>query len=148
MEAEHASKEDGRELLHAAVEFLRCAVEVATDGSKLVLDVCQLALQLQEVLVCLQVGIGFHADLQASQSTAQGILRLNLLVQSGCPHSSRTGCGDALQHAFFVFGVPLYGVNKIGNEVVTLLQLNIDVSEGILAIVAQSYQVVVDANNP
>ena len=148
MEAEHTGKEHGRKLLHAGVELFRRAVEEAADCSQLVLDVGQLALQLQEVLVSLQVGISLHADLQTCQGTAQGILSLDLIIQGGCIHRSSTGCRHTLQHTLLVLGIPLDGIHQVRNKVVTLLQLNIDVGESVFTIVAQSHQIVIDTDNP
>ena len=44
--------------------------------------------------------------------------------------------------------IPLYCSYKLWDEVVTLLQLDINIAEGILAVIAHSYHVVVEARYP
>src|SRR5471030_2948725 len=58
--AEDAGKQRGRELLDAGVKFLHRVVVEPARGSELVLDVGNLRLQLHEVLVGLEVGIGLR----------------------------------------------------------------------------------------
>ena len=82
VEAEHASNEVAWESLHSVVQFAGGRVEETADGSQLVLDVGQFALQLHEVLVCLQVGISLHLHLQSSQSRSQLLVSLDLVVDA------------------------------------------------------------------
>ena len=57
MEAEHAGKQHSGEALNTCIELLGGAIEETTNGSQLILYVGQFALQLQEILISLQVGI-------------------------------------------------------------------------------------------
>ena len=146
MESEHVGENIRREGLYGIVQLTRCGVEVTACSSNLVLDVGNLRLQLQEVLICLQVGIGLYRYLQSCQCTRQRILSLDLVVDGGSVHGSGTSLGDTLQQLFLVLGITLYGGHQLRNQVVALLQLDIDVSEGILTIVTQFHEVVVDAD--
>ena len=148
METEHIGKQHSRETLNASVQFLRSTVEETAYGSQLILDVSQLALQLHEVLVSLQVGISLHAYLQASQSTAQRILSLNLIVQIRSTHSSCTSLSDTLQQTLLMLGIALNRIYKVRDKVVTLLQLNLDIGKRILAVVAKGNQIIIDTNHP
>src|SRR5215510_9332804 len=80
-EAERAGKQHGGELLDAGVVLLHGVVEEAAGGRKLVLDVGELALELLEVLIGLQVRIGFAEREQLSQRAGEcvfgGCLRGN-----------------------------------------------------------------------
>ena len=148
MEAEHVCDEDCGELLDAIVQFLRCAVEEATNGCEFVLDVADLGLQLHEVLVGFQVGISLGNGLQVHHSVRQLLLGCNLVVDGRCVHSCGASLSHSLEHFLLVSGIALHGCYELRNQVVTLLQLNVDVGERILTIVTQTYQVVVDADNP
>ena len=59
-ESERTRQQHGRELLDAGVVFLHGVVEEAARRRDLVLDVGQLALQLLEILVGLEVRIGLR----------------------------------------------------------------------------------------
>src|SRR5262249_36758456 len=59
-ETEHASEQRRRKLLDARVVFLNRVVEEAAGRRKLVFEVRQLGLQLLEVLICLEIWIGFR----------------------------------------------------------------------------------------
>src|SRR6266850_962846 len=66
-EPERAGEEHSGELLDAGVVLLHGIVEEAAGGRELVLDVGELGLQLLEVLVCLEVGIGLTQGKQLPQ---------------------------------------------------------------------------------
>ena len=63
VESKEVGKDVRGECLDSVVELARCRVEVTTYGGQLVLNVGNLGLQLKEVLIGLQVGIGFQRDL-------------------------------------------------------------------------------------
>ena len=44
--------------------------------------------------------------------------------------------------------IALDGCHKLRNEVIALLQLYVDVGKRVLAVVAHSYQIVIDSDNP
>src|SRR5690242_967975 len=69
VEAKHAREQRGRELLDAGVVFLHRVVEETARGRELVLDVGQVALQLLEVLVGLQVRVALRQCEQLPQRT-------------------------------------------------------------------------------
>ena len=74
VEAERAREQRGRELLDAGIVLLHRIVEEAPRGRDLVLDVGELALQLLEVLVGLEVRIGLAQREQLPQRAAQHVL--------------------------------------------------------------------------
>src|SRR4051812_35449940 len=60
VEAERGCEQNRREVLDAGIVFLHRVVEEAARGRELVLDVGELALQLLEVLVRLEIRIGLR----------------------------------------------------------------------------------------
>src|SRR5262245_35882897 len=70
-EAERASEQHRGELLDAGVVLLHGIIEEAARGRELVLDVGELALQLLEVLIGLEVRIGFAQRKQLPQRAGE-----------------------------------------------------------------------------
>jgi hypothetical protein len=55
---------------------------------------------------------------------------------------------DLVQRAAFVRGVTLYRLDQVGNEVVALLELHVDVGEGLVDPLPHGNQAVVDRDRP
>jgi hypothetical protein len=53
-----------------------------------------------------------------------------------------------LENAFLVSGVAFHRLDEIGHEIVALLELHIDVGEGLFAPLPQGDEAVVDADEP
>ncbi len=69
------AEQGGRKLLDAGVVFLDGVIEEAAAGGDLVFDVGQLGLQLLEIRVGLEVGVGFRQRDEAAEGAAQLVLR-------------------------------------------------------------------------
>src|SRR5712692_3218860 len=70
LESERAGEQRGRKLLDAGIVLLHRVVEEAARRGDLVLEIAQLALQLLEALVGLEVGIG-QPELPAAAGRAE-----------------------------------------------------------------------------
>jgi hypothetical protein len=55
---------------------------------------------------------------------------------------------DGIERALLVRGVALDGLDQVRDQVVALLELNIDVGEGLVRALAQRNKAVVDRNDP
>src|SRR6516162_7798651 len=71
---ERTRKEHGGKLRNAGIVFLDRVVEETAGGSELVLDVGQLALELHEILIGLEVRIGLAKRKQLPQRSGERIL--------------------------------------------------------------------------
>ena len=91
MEAEGASKDVCREGLNLVVVFLGSGIEEATACGELVFDVRDFFLELNEVLVRLQIRIGFEGNLQSVQGGGELAFGGDLLVDRVCGHGAGTG---------------------------------------------------------
>ncbi len=58
------------------------------------------------------------------------------------------GLGNLFQGLAFVSGITFDCLDKVGDQVVPALELNIDLGPGVLELVAQANQAVVDTNQP
>ena len=146
LESEHACEDVRREGLHGIVQFAGGGIEVAAGSGDLVLDVGDFFLQLEEVLVGLQLRIGLDGDLQSGEGTRQGVLGLDLVVDACGAHRGGTGLCHALQQFLLMLGIALHGGHELGNQVVALLQLHVDVGKGVLSVVTQFDEGVVNAD--
>src|SRR6185312_8800661 len=147
-ESEHAGKNRGRELLDSGVVFLHGVVEEAARGGELVFDVGQVRLQLLEVRVGLQVRIVFRQCEKLPQRSAEHVFRRDLLLDARRGDSHIARLDDRLQRPALVRGVSLYRLHQIGDQVVALLELHIDVGEGLVGPLPHGDQAVVDADGP
>ena len=147
-ETKHPGKEIGGEGLHGIVQFLGGGVEEAAGGSQLVLHISNLTLQLQEILVGLELGISLQRHLQTGEGTAQQVLGLDLVVDASSADGGGTCFGNLHHHLFVMDGIALDSGYQLGDEVVTLFELHIDVGKSILTVVTQFHQIVVDTYCP
>ena len=67
---------------------------------------------------------------KAAQSLRQLALCLSLFVHGSGRHGSRAVSRDVFERPLLVSGVAFYGLNQIGNQVVTSLELHIDIAPG------------------
>src|SRR5712692_12098890 len=109
LEPERAGEQRGRKLLDAGIVLLHRVVEEAARGGDLVLEIAQLALQLLEALVGLEVGIGLAEREQLAKRAAQRVLGGGL---GGDPAGLRGNGGVArldhrLQRAALMPGITL-----------------------------------------
>ena len=93
-EAEGSGKQDGGELLNPGIVFLDRVVEEPPGGGNLVLEVGELALQLLEVLVGFEVGIGL-----ASARRAAGARPVSAFSAAACAAAGPVGAAIAALRA-------------------------------------------------
>ena len=150
LEAEHARHDVAREHLAGVVQFAGGGIEEAAGGGKLVLDVGQFVLQLQEVLVGLQFGVGFQRHAESGKSARQGLVGGKFLVDGGGVHGGGSGGSHLFESFLFVGSIPLDGLHQLGHQVIALLELHIDIGKGVFAVVAEFHQAIVhgdESNN-
>jgi hypothetical protein len=140
----------GGELLDTGVVLLHRVVEEAARRGDLVFDIGQLGLELLEVLISLEVRIGFAEREQLPQCAAQHVLGCGL---GGDPSGLRGDRGVArlhhrLQGTTFMRRVTLHRLDQVGNEVVALLSLHVDVGKGLVHPLPQGHKPVVDHDDP
>ena len=145
LELERPGEEHGRELLDLGVVVEHAVVVELPRVGDPVLGGGQLLLQLQEVLVGLEVGVGL----------AEGEQRLAARRSAGCrPGPAPAGCAalrspmlrawmTASSVVLLVGGVALHGLDQVGDEVEPALQLHVDLRPGVLDLVAPADQAVV-----
>lgn len=148
VETEHAGEDIAGEGLAGVVELLGGRVEETAGGSELVLDVGNLVLKLEEILVGLEIGICFEAHAKTGKRAGELILGSNLIIDAGGIHGSGTGTGDRLEKFLLVLGITLDSSNELGDEIMALLELHIDVGKSILTVVAETHKIVVKTDAP
>ena len=67
---------------------------------------------------------------QLAQRARQLVFGIDAIFHRGRRRRGRARLGDRRQRAAFMRGVAFDGLNKIGDQILSLLQLHIDVSEG------------------
>src|SRR5258705_10663552 len=145
VEAEHAGEQCDRHLLDAGVVFLDRVVEEAAAGRDLVLEVGQLAGQLLEVGVCLQIRIGLRQGDQPAERAAQLVFGGRDLCRSLRRHRTVAGFYHLIERAALVRGVALHGLDQIGDQVVALFELHVDVGKGLADTLTERNQPVIRA---
>src|SRR5258706_1053972 len=145
VEADHAGEQCDRHLLDAGVVFLDRVVEEAAAGRDLVLEVGQLAGQLLEVGVGLQVGIGLRQRDQPAERDAQLVFGGRDLCWSLRRHRTVAGFYPLIERAALVRGVALHGLDQIGDQVVALFELHVDVGKGLADTLTERNQPVIRA---
>src|SRR6202166_5193938 len=128
-EAENAGEQRRGELLDAGIVLADRIVEEPPRRRDLVLDVGQLGLQLLEIRIGLEVGIALrqreYLPQRARQHVFGGALRGRPLALGGDRGIAR------LDHRFerpaLVRRIAFHGLDQVGNEIVALLELNVDV---------------------
>src|SRR5258705_5073985 len=142
-EAEHAGEKYGGHLLDAGVVLLNRVVEEAAAGRDLVLEVGQLARQLLEVGVGLEVRIGLGQRDQSAERAAQLVFGSGDLSRSLRRHRGVAGLDNVVEHAALVRGVALHGLQQIRDQIVALLELHVDVGKGLADALTERDQAVI-----
>ena len=96
------------------------------------------------IFACLLMIVGC----KTSEGVGELIFSLYLIVDGAGVHGCSTCLGDGFEERLFVIGIALYGSNELGDEIVALLELHVDVGEGIFAVVAKAYEAVISADGP
>src|SRR6266403_1840647 len=144
-ETKHAGEQYGGHLLDAGVVLLNRVVEEAAAGRDLVLEVGQLARQLLEVGVGLQIRIGLRQRDQPAERAAQLVFGGRDLCWSLRRHRTVAGFYHLIERAALVRGVALHGLDQIGDQVVALLELHVDVGKGLADTLTERNQPVIRA---
>ena len=147
-ETEMRGEQIARKGLHGIVVLTCRRVEESSDGTQVVLYLGELRLQLQKALVRFQVGVPFQHHLQPREQMGEVVFCLYLLRHAACLDSCRTGLDDTLQRIALIYGIALHRLYKIGYQVVPQFELYIDITEGILTVVTQLNERVVQADEP
>src|SRR5450756_790941 len=148
LKAEHACNEDRRERLAHDVVVPHRAIVVTARHLDLVLQVCKLRLQVEEVGVGLEFRVSFCNSEQGLQCAIQLILSGGLVRDTGCAHGAGTHLGDVGEYLLLVAGKSLDRLDKVRDEVVTALQLDVHARPGLVFHGALADELVVDANEP
>src|ERR1035437_10599740 len=144
-EAEHAGEQRRGHLLDAGVVFLNRVGEEAAAGGDLVLEVGQLARQLLEVGVGLEVRIGLGQRDQLAERAAQLVFGGGDLSRSLRGHRGVAGLRHVVERAALVRGVALHGLEQIRDQIVALLELHVDLGKGLADALAERHQPVIRA---
>src|ERR1039458_5580563 len=144
-ETEHAGEQRGWHLLDAGVVFLNRVVEEAAAGGDLVLEIGQLARQLLEVGVGLEVRIGLGQRDQPAERAAQLVFGGRYLRRSLRRHRGVASLDHVVERAALVRGVALHGLDQIRDQIVALLELHVDVGEGLADALTERDQTVIRA---
>ena len=147
-EAQGLGEQHGREGLACGIVLRRRVVEEAARRRDLVLQVGQLALQLLEVLVGLQVRIGLGQREELPQRALQRALGGGLRGGPLGGYCRVASLDDSLQRALLVCRIALNRLDQVGHQVVALLELHVDVGERLAAALAQRHQAVVGHDQP
>ena len=130
------------EALHAVVELAHGAVVEAARVLQVVLDVHQVALQGQEILAGLELGVGLLDHQQAGHVAFDRLLEAGQARRRRGGHGLRPQFGHALEHGLLVAGVGAHGLHQARHQVVPAHQLHVDVAPAGLHLVAQPHQAV------
>ena len=101
-------------------------------------------LQVEEVRVGLQVGIGLGDREQLAQRALQGLLGDGLAVDIVGRDAGGALSRQILEQAALVAGVALHGLDQVGDEVGAPPQLHVDPAPAFAHHVAQAHQAVED----
>src|SRR4030095_3325077 len=134
-----------RHLLDTGVVFLDRVVEEAATGRDLVLEVGQFSRQLLEIGVGLQIPIGLRQRDQPAERATQLVFGGRNLCRSLRRHRTVAGFYHLIERAAFVRGVALHGLDQIGNQVVALLELHVDIGKGLADALTERNQSIIRA---
>ena len=135
------------------VERRGVVVELAGERD-LVLGRCEFFLKLTDVGRGLEVGIRLDDDhhfaecgreLRLGGGTGLHVLR----VESDRRFDGRIARGDhCLKGVFFEIHRPLHGIEQVGNQIVTALELDVDLLEGVGRLIPRGHEAVVGDDKP
>ena len=111
--------------------ILNGVVEEAAAGGDLVLQIGELARQLLEIGIGLEVRIGLRQCDQLAERARELILGRGDLSGALRGHGGVAGSHHVVEGAAFVRGIALHGLDQVRNEIVPLLQLYVDIGEGL-----------------
>ena len=143
VEVEHAGEDHARELLDLRVVAQHAVVVELPRVGDAVLGRGELLLQVQEVLVGLEVGVGLGHREQAASARRSGRSRPGPARPAPCALIARCGPGDRFERAPLVRGVALDRLDQVGDEVVAALELHVDLRPGVVDLVPEPDQAVV-----
>src|SRR5204863_6883056 len=126
LEAEHLRRHVGGELPARRVVLLHTLVVAHALDGEAILRAGQLVYQAVELFVGLELRIVFDDGEQPSKGGALAIRRGNALLRRLRAQQLRTGVGDVLVDAFFVLRIAFHGFHEVRDEVVSTLQLVLD----------------------
>ena len=72
---------------------------------------------------------------------------LGLGGRRGCCRGTVAGLHDGFQRGALVAGIALHRLDQVGDEIMALLELNVDIGAGLVAAARQGHQPVVDRNS-
>ena len=133
---EHARNDIAREGLDGVVVIEHRIVVALTHVADLVFGVGEFSLELLEVGVRLQVGVGLRNREKALQRASEHVVCFHLRFGCGSCHNCIARLCYRFEGAAFMRSVSLHGLDKIGDQVQTALQLHIDLRPSIVNTVA------------
>ncbi len=150
LEAQHIADHIGREDLQLGIEITHIAIVETARGLDLVLGIREFALQFEEISICFQVRIILRQSKYRLQCRREHVLCLGLSL--GITASLRLHrCVARLSHLgqcpLFVLRVALHRLDKIRNQVITALELHIDIAPSLVYTILETDQTVVHADN-
>src|SRR5581483_12268893 len=117
MHAGDVCNQNIRESLDRDVEVAHRAVVVAPRHLQLVLDVGELGLQFQEILVGLELRVGFGDRQEPAERTLQRALTARSLCDALGRDRRGATRGDLIKHATLVAGIRLNGLDQVRNQI-------------------------------
>src|SRR3989344_5020022 len=148
LEAEGASDDIRRELFERILQFLHHTVVEAARRLNFVFRVGEFALKFNEIRIRFEVGVRLGNRKQRLERSRQHILGLRVLSYRLRAHRFRARFGHFLQSTRFMLRVAFYRLDEIGAEVVSSLELYIDVRPCLLGPVGEPHKAVVCDDGP
>ena len=96
----------------------------------------------------LEIRIAFHVNHQSAQGAGELAFGRAGLGGSAGLHGIGAGVGDGFERFALMAHVAFHGFDEIGDQVVAALELHIDLRPGVVHVVAQPHQAVVDRDEP
>ena len=129
--------------LDARIHLARDPVVVASCQLNLVFDLFQLGLQLPEIGVCLQRGIGFGDREEAPERALHRLLSCYLAGHRIGGEALCPLIGQVFEDAMLVRGVAFDRLDQVGDEIGASAQLDFDAAPPLLQHVPRPHQTVV-----
>ena len=146
LELEDAGKDDAGERLDGVVVVENAVVVALARVAHLVLGVLERGLQVCEVGVCLEVGIGLGHGEELTQGAGKSVIGFHLFVGRVRGDGGIAGGDNGLEGLFLVLGVALDRFDQICDQVAAALELRVDVLPSVIDAIAQRNEVIVDAD--
>ena len=123
--------------------FSGCIVEEAARCGELVFEMAQLLLQIDKSLARFQFWIAFRQSEDARQAIRQSIFRSNPLLRIARFHRGVAGLNHGFKCVALMRHIGFDAAQQIGNEIMPLAQLHIDIAKGLAAALAQCHEGVI-----